>query len=324
MDRWRFLAYEGVRWSRTFARPKSLQQVEQFTSAYRQAATELARVRAFSPDKRLAEFIEQSVATAHFAVYRNRRPKAAIVLSAIVFGFPTLVRKHWRYHLLSLLLVLIPTVIATIAVYNDPDTYFLFVDRGLAGGRDPSASTQSLAETLGEQKTSADVDIFFSQFLFTHNTRVAFLCFAWGIVLGLPTMYMLLKTGLMLGGFTGLFLSRDLGVPYFAWILPHGVPEIGAIVLCGGAGMLLGHRLINPGKRSRKDGLREAATDACLTALGCVPLLLLAGLIEGIFRQSSASTGLRYGLFGVMLLGLGGWIALTRVKTRVATTVNHG
>lgn len=316
MDRWRFLALEGVRWSRPRARPKSLQQVEQFTSAYRQAATELARVRAFSPDKRLAEFIEQAVATSHFAVYRGRRPTAAAVLSAAVFGFPAVVRKHWRYHLVALLLTLLTTGIAYVAVMQNPENFYLFLERDLAGGRDPSASREFLASTLGPQETTADTDIFFSQFLFTHNTQVAFLCFALGILLGLPTLYLLIKNGLMLGAFIALFVSKDLSVPFFAWLLPHAVPEIGSIILCAGAGLMLGHRLLNPGLKSRKDAMRQAAGDASVTAMGCVPLLLLAGLIEGIFRQSDAGTGLRYALFAVMLLGLGSWIAFTRRKVK--------
>jgi uncharacterized membrane protein SpoIIM required for sporulation len=316
MERWRFLALEGVRWSRTLARPRSLQQVEQFTSAYRQAATELARVRAFSPDKRLAEFIEQAVATAHFAVYRRNRTSAAAILAGAVFGFPAVVRRHWRYHLLALVLLLVPAVIAYLAVVYYPDTYYLFVDKGLAAGRDPSASAEFLADGLGPQDTSASTDIFFSQFLFTHNTRVAFICFAWGILLGLPTIYILVKTGLMLGGFTGLFVSKGLGIPYFAWILPHGVPEIGAIILCAGAGMLMGHRVLNPGDKSRADALRQAAADASVTALGCVPLLLVAGLIEGIFRQSHADTGLRYALFLFMLATISLWLLLARAKAR--------
>lgn len=321
MDRWRFLAHEGVAWSRPMARPKSLQQVEQFTSGYRQAATELARVRAFSPDRRLAEFIEQGVATAHFAVYRTRRARAAAVLGAAVFGFPALVRKHWKYHAVSCALLVISTVAACIAVIQYPDSYYLFVDASLAAGRDPSASTEALAAGLGGDNTSLDQDAFFTSFLFTNNTRVAFLCFAWGVVVGLPTMYLLVKTGLMLGGFTGLFVSRGLGVEYFAWILPHGVPEIGAIILCGGAGLLLGHRLLNPGNLSRKDALKRYGGDAAVTAMGCVPLLALAGLIEGVFRQSHASTLTRYGLFLFMLIGLGLWIVLTRVKTKAERVI---
>jgi uncharacterized membrane protein SpoIIM required for sporulation len=321
MERWRFLAHEGLARSRTRARPENIGSVENFTAAYRRSATELARVRAFSPDRQLADYIESSVATAHFAVYKRRRPKVMHAVRGALFHFPGLVRKYWAYHLAAILITAVATTIAYTSVWYDPDTYYLFVGRGLAGGRDPSASTELLRSTLGPQETSPDMDAFFTSMLFTHNTRVAFMCFAFGIILGLPTIYFLIVNGLMLGAFTSLFVQRGLGIEYFAWILPHGVPEFGAIFLCGGAGLALGHRILNPGNRPRSTALRLTAQDACLTALGCVPLLAMAGLIEGVFRQSYASTELRYGLFALMLIGLGTWIAFTRSGSRVAA---HG
>lgn len=322
MDRWRYLAIEGLSWSRLWNRPKSLDQVEAFTAAYRRSATELARVRAFSPDRRLAEFIEEGLANAHFAVYRGERPRVVQVIRGVLFGFPALVRKYAGYHLLSLVILMVSTLIAHFSVTYFPETYFLFVDAGLASGRDPSASKEALASSLGPQDTGASSDALFSSFLFTHNTRVAFMCFAWGVLLGLPTIYMLIKTGLMLGAFTALFMNKGLGVEFFAWILPHGVPEIGAIILCGGAGMALGHCILNPGNRPRGVALRQTAADASLTALGCVPLLALAGVIEGSFRQSNASLELRYALFALLLVGGLVWIILARGVSERRQTKN--
>ncbi|MGD8863864.1 MAG: stage II sporulation protein M [Myxococcales bacterium] len=324
MDRWRYLAFEGLAWSRVRRRPDNLDTVERFTAAYRRSTTELARVRAFSPDKRLADYIEQAVATAHFAVYRRKRTSFKRVVNGAVFGVPRAVQSLWKYHALSLLIVLASTLVAFLAVSWSPETYYLFVDRGLAGGRDPSSSREALASTLGPQETTGGMDTFFSTFLFTHNTRVAFMCFAWGIVLGLPTMYLLVRTGLMLGAFTALFVMNGLSVEYFAWILPHGVPEIGAIILAGGAGMAMGHRLLNPGKCPRKEALTDTAAKACVVALGCVPLLFTAGIIEGSFRQSEASTGLRYALAGIMLVICGGWLFGVRSKTNVDESVELG
>jgi uncharacterized membrane protein SpoIIM required for sporulation len=316
MDRWRFLAYEGLAWSRVRARPNRLDTVENFTAAYRRSATELARVRAFSPDKRLADFIEQAVATAHFAVYRRKRPSIKQVANGAVFGVPRAVRALWKYHALSLLITVVSAAIAFIAVTYAPETYYLFIDRGLASGRDPSASREALAHTLGPQQTSAGTDVLMWSFLFTHNTQIAFMCFAWGILLGVPTIYLLITNGLMLGAFLALFFSKGLGVEAVAWMGPHGVPEIGAIILCGGAGMAIGHRVLNPGKLSRKDAIQKTAGTASIVALGCVFLLCMAGLIEGSFRQSYASLTLRYLVMGIMLVLCVGWLFFVRPRAK--------
>jgi len=314
MERWRFLGLQATRYSKSRLKPEDLDAVERFTAAYRRGATELARVKAFSPDKQLAQYIEQAVAVSHFAVHRRKRPPLVSVVNGALFTFPHLVRKYWRYHAVAIGVTMLSALIAFVAVLVNPDTYYLFIDRELAGGRDPTASTEYLASTLGPQESPLEFGVLFSSILFTHNTRVAFLCFSLGIALGIPTIYLLIVNGLMLGSFTALFYSRGLTVEYLAWILPHGVPEIGAIFLCGGAGLALGHVLLNPRGMARSVALRKTASDVSMIALGCVPLLLLAGFIEGVFRQSEATTLMRYALFLTLLVGLGAWILFARKR----------
>jgi uncharacterized membrane protein SpoIIM required for sporulation len=323
MDRWRFLAFEGLAWSRLRAKPTNLDTVENFTAAYRRSATELARVRAFSPDKRLADYIEQAVANAHFAVYRRKRPTMRQILEGALFGVPAAVRRLWRYHLIALLVTAAAATVSYVSVTLAPESYYLFVDRDLAGGRDPSASRDYLASTLGPQETSLGEGSVFSTFLFTHNTKVAFFCFAWGILLGIPTLYLLIMNGLMLGAFLALFFNKGLGVEVVSWLGPHGVPEIGAIILCGGAGLAIGHSVLNPGKLSRQRAITKAGVDASINALGCVPLLLMAGFIEGIFRQSQASIELRYGIMVLMLILCGGWLFFVRPLRAKEVTVSQ-
>lgn len=292
--RWRGLAWLGLKYSKTFSRPKSLKEVEDFSATYRRAATELARVRSFSPDAKMAEYIEQAVGVSHYGVYRKERTPLSVILRGLIFAFPNAIRTLWKYHALSLVLTLGAAALAYTAVMLSPDTFYYFIARDLAGGRDPTASREFLASTLQPQPTNALEDFAFSQMLFTHNTKVAFLCFAWGFVLGIPTMYLLIKNGLMLGAFVALFVRADLSVEVMAWLLPHGIPEIGAIILCGGAGMALGHRLLNPGRMSRKDALKFTGGHAAVVAMGCTLLLFMAGIIEGGFRQSYASIFTRY------------------------------
>lgn len=320
MDRWRFLAFEALAWSRTRAKPTNLDAVENFTAAYRRSATELARVRAFSPDKRLADFIEQGVANAHFAVYRHKRPTFRSIVEGAIFGVPEAVRSLWKYHLLSFLLFFGSGLVAYIAVSFAPDSFYIFIDREFAGGRDPYASREFLAQTLGPQDSSLDQELSFSAQLFANNTRVAFMCFAWGAILGVPTIYLLIKNGLMLGAFLAVFFEAGLHVETIAWLGAHGVPELGAIVLAGGAGMAIGHTVLNPGKRSRQEALTDVAKRACIVALGCVPMLIAAGLIEGIFRQSYASIATRYIVIILMIILWGGWLFFVRrPRAKVAT-----
>lgn len=307
--RWSVLAQQGARLSAGNTRPQSQEEAERFGALFRQGATELARVKAFSPNRRLAEALEQAVATGHFAMHRGERASWQDALRGFFFIVPQLVRKNWVYMATSAALTLASALIAYFAVQLDDSTFYLFIDPGLAGGRDPSASREALKASLEGGMDSLGEGAAFSSFLFVHNTRVAFMCFALGALLGLPTVYMLIKNGLMLGAFIAVYDKAGLLPEVLAWLLPHGVPEFGAIILCGGCGLMLGHRMLNPGSLPRKVAMPKYATQACIIAMGCVPLLYVAGILEGIFRQSGASIGMRYTLFAAMLLLIGSWLA---------------
>lgn len=312
------LADQGARLSAWTARPQSQQEAEAFSALFRQGATELARVKAFSPNRRLAESLEQAVATGHFAMHRSERGRWQDALWNLYALVPRLVRKHWAYMAISAALTFIPALIAFVAVQQSPETFYLFVDPDPAAGRDPSASRETLAASLQGGSAALDERAAFASFLFLHNTKVAFFCFALGALLGLPTIYMLVKTGLMLGAFIAIYEPHGLLPEFLAWLLPHAVPEIGAIILCGGSGLMLGHRMLNPGDLPRKVAMPRYAAEACIIALAGAPMLYIAGIIEGVFRESAASIGARYALFTFMALLLGAWLLLAGRKSEAA------
>jgi uncharacterized membrane protein SpoIIM required for sporulation len=89
----------------------------------------------------------------------------------------------------------------------------------------------------------------------------------------------------MLGAFAGLYLDRGLGLEFWAWILPHGITELLAVVLCGAAGLVLADALLFPGRHSRRTNLALRGRDAGVIVIGAVLMFFAAGLVEGVFRQ---------------------------------------
>jgi uncharacterized membrane protein SpoIIM required for sporulation len=130
-------------------------------------------------------------------------------------------------------------------------------------------------------------------YLFTHNAQVGMTCFASGFAFGVPTLLLLFSNGLVLGAFAALHAERGLGLEFWAWVLPHGVTELTAIVLCGGAGLVLADALLFPGRYTRLQNLARRGRDAGVIVTGCVLMFLAAGLIEGIFRQTVMSVSVR-------------------------------
>ncbi|MEZ4836542.1 MAG: stage II sporulation protein M [Caldilineaceae bacterium] len=70
------------------------------------------------------------------------------------------------------------------------------------------------------------------------------------------------------------------------FVVAHASIELSVIFLAGGCGLYVGEAIIRPGLLSRKDALVQRARVAVSIVLGCVPLLVLAGIIEGFISPS--------------------------------------
>jgi uncharacterized membrane protein SpoIIM required for sporulation len=92
----------------------------------------------------------------------------------------------------------------------------------------------------------------------------------------------------MVGGLTGAFAKSGLAWKMWMVLLPHGALELSAIVIAGGAGLMVGFGLCAPGQRTRRRALREDCVTAMQLAAGLIPAFILAGLIEGLVTPSDA------------------------------------
>lgn len=284
---------------------------------YRATLSSLSVARAISLDRALTDYLESLVSRAYIVVYGSRERARTRIFEFLRWRFPAAVRAG-RWHLLfSLLFSLAGFVIAFAMVDADHDSYYLFVDESMAQGRDPAAPTSELREGLyDEQDFNHGLTTFATQ-LFNNNSRVGIMAFALGILGGVPTIFLLIYNGLVLGGMSALYASRGLSLDWWGWILPHGVTELLAVILCGAAGLLLGHALVFPGVETRADALRRRGRIAAEIVLGCVLMLFIAGLIEGIFRQTVTSIAVRYGVAGgtaVFWLLYFGWVGRARER----------
>jgi uncharacterized membrane protein SpoIIM required for sporulation len=106
-------------------------------------------------------------------------------------------------------------------------------------------------------------------------------------------------------------MKAGLGLEIWAWILPHGITELTATVLCGGVGLLFGRAVISPGLKTRAEALVDAGAEAGRTVVGVAGMLVLAAFIESFVRQSQLTTNERLtyaaltGLFWVIYFGQG-------------------
>lgn len=285
------------------------EELERLPRLYRSAVASLAVARRTALDRALITYLEALAARAYLAIYGTRKTRRGALWTALLDTFPQRVRAMRGELLASFGITALGTIVSFILVSADPAWYFAFVDPALAGGRDPSASTADLRQALYDASGHEALSVFAS-FLFVHNAGIGISAFALGFAAGVPTGFLLFQNGLMLGAFLALYHSRGLLVPLIGWLLPHAIPELGAVILCGAAGLALGRAMVLPGELTVRRSLAEAGRRAAIVVLGSVLLFAFAGVIEGVFRQIITDDTLRFALAAFNALFIGAWLAL--------------
>ena len=292
---WKKLDFLLNRVEREGIKSLSPDEITEMAQLYRTACSSLQVARTVSLDRNLHQYLENLVTQGYLIIYCTRPVIEQPIGNFFLRQFPQTVRKYFFFHLAAFLIVLSGFVVSYVATVSDASYYFAFVSREMAQDRTPHSSKGSLASSLegGRDSTNSELT-YFSSMLFTHNTKVGFLAFSLGILLAFPTVFLMFYNGCTLGAMSYLFHSHGLGVDWWAWILAHGVTEVLAIVLCGGAGIMIGMALVQPGPYGRLEKLKTVGRDAGIIVMGTVLLFFIAGLIEGFFRQSNLSNLPRY------------------------------
>ena len=114
----------------------------------------------------------------------------------------------------------------------------------MAQGRDPTATTAFLRSVLyGGERHGLSL---FAAFLFTHNAQIAVFAFALGFAFCLPTAFLMLTNGCVLGAMLALYAPRGLALQLGGWLFIHGTTELFAVTLAGAAGFRIGWALAFP------------------------------------------------------------------------------
>ena len=261
---------------------------------YRGAISSLSVARAISLDKNVLRYLEALCERAYVLVYGTHRQLRDALNDFFGRTFPCTVRAH-RWHLAVSAVALIAGTLAGFAlVLRDPDRFYAFVSSAVAQERVPTASTATLRAALYAETGVSAMLRTFAMFLFSNNAQVGLVAFALGFLGGIPSALLAFSNGLTLGALAALYHGRGLSFELWAWLLPHGVTELTAVVLCCGAGLVIGQTVMFPGRRTRLAALSERGRDAAVIVLGAVAMLFLAALVEGIFRQLVHSVAWRY------------------------------
>jgi uncharacterized membrane protein SpoIIM required for sporulation len=259
-------------------------EVDELVQLYQRASTHLSHARTERADPVLVARLTRLVANARGVLYGTRARSLAGIARFFTTSFPAAVWHARRFVVASALLLFVPALVL-----------------GAWLARSDAALDASAPDALREAYVEEDFEAYYSsepasQFateVTVNNIQVGFLAFAVGILLCVPTAYILATNGANLGMAAGLFAAVGQQPKFYGLILPHGVLELSAIVVAGAAGLAVGWAIVDPGDRSRSAALAEQGRRSAVIALGLVLAFVVAGTIEAFVTPSGLPTSMR-------------------------------
>ncbi len=254
-------------------------QVRLLGNSYRRTVADLAIARVESRDQRLVSYLNNLVTRAHSLIYRGKINGMRFVWNFYITEFPAIFRQTYRYPLVVLSLFISIALFAFIATWrNDDFAEFAYLT---------SQTIQDIKEghkwweSINEGAPVETVAIIFN------NIGVSLRVFAFSLLPLAGTLHAIMPTSLQFGAINALAIKYQMKLKLWSFVAGHGVLEFAAIFIAGGAGLLLGTALLVPREYTRRDALLVKGSIAIKLLVGCIPLLILAGLIESFISPTS-------------------------------------
>lgn len=274
---------------------------------YRAALSSLSIARETSLDRALIDYLEPLCTRAYLVVYGVRTSATEGVVNFFKTDWPRAAREIWRETIVATVLLFAGAFVGYLLVRGDPNWYNIIMPGEMAQGRGPHSSSAELSQIIygGSDKAGGMLGVF-ATWLFTHNAQVSIMCFALGFAFGVPTAFLIIQNGTMMGALIAVYAQRGLAPNLIGWLMIHGTTELFAIILAGAAGFRIGLATAFPGHLGRVASATKAGKTAATVMIGVVIMLMFAGALEGVGRQVVQNDIARY-VIGLTMLSI--WLS---------------
>jgi uncharacterized membrane protein SpoIIM required for sporulation len=266
-------------------------EADELLDLYERVSTHLSQVRSTAPDPALVRHLSTLLTRARLSLAGRHASTWAGLLAFFTSTFPAALYDLRRWWVSTLVGSVVVTALVAWWTVAHPELY----------------TSQLTAEQI-HAYVDTDFAGYYSEFahhefateVWVNNAWVAAQCIAFG-ALGLPVLYVLWQNVVGLGIVAALMVSHDRASLFFGLILPHGLLELTAVFVAGGAGLRLFWSWVEPGPLSRSASFARAGRTVVGIALGLVAVLLVSGVIEGFVTPSGLPTAAR------IAIGLVAW-----------------
>ncbi len=272
--------------------------VDELSTLYIRLTDDLAWARTYYAGSSATAYLNSLVGLAHQQLYRSRPNTLKQVIRFWHDDLPLLFYRYRAFFLTAFLITALATAIGWLSAEHDDRFARLILGDGYVNmtlenisGNDPMAVYKKMGQT----------EMFLG--ITINNIRVSLFAFVFGVFFAVGTAYILFSNGIMLGVFHHMFYAHDLLGPAMSTIWIHGTIEISAIIIAGGAGLVVGAGFLFPGSHTRLHSFKRGVRDGMKITIGLIPFFIVAGFLEGfVTRHTDMPPPLN---FAIILLSVG-------------------
>lgn len=266
-------------------------ELDDLIHTYQQVSSHLSYSRTWYGDTPLTARLTEIVGSARAAIYGPGERDGNVIVAFFTKDFPLAAWRARKFIAIAAVLLLAPAIYVGV--------WMTFSDAALDASA-PAALRESYVQKDFADYYSSQPAAQFSTQVLINNIQVSFMAYALGIFAGIGTVIVLIINGLGVGQAGGLFHAAGEAPRFWGLILPHGLLELTAVCVAGGAGLQLGWAMVSPGDRSRAAAIAEEGRSSVPIVIGLVLVFVTAGLIEGFVTPSGLPTWTRIGI-GVLV-----------------------
>jgi uncharacterized membrane protein SpoIIM required for sporulation len=274
-------------------------ELQELALLYRQVAADLSVLRQDATARTYSTHVNQLLARAHHIIYSGRKTSITGLFRFLRDEYPRIFQNNLRYVAASLIISLACGALGLILTSTSPEFMRHYLGpRMIATMERHEMWTHSIV-SVAPMETSA---------IMTNNLSVSFMTFAGGITFGLFTLFSLFNNGMLLGVIGAACHHYGMSLSLWSFVAAHGSLELPSIIIAGGAGLLLGHSMLFPAGYRWKDSVARGGIEATRLVSGIIPLLVIAGCLEGFFSPSQAPEWLKFTVGGMLFTLLNLWL----------------
>lgn len=286
---------------RRASRPRRLsgEEVDELVELYQRTATHLSVVQSAGRDPALVGRLSSLVARARSVVAGGRQAAWRDVARFLRVDFPAVCYRTRRWWMSAAAGFFVVAFGWGLFVASSPQAQL--------AAAPPDVVQRLVQQDFQRYYSSAPAQDFAAQ-VFTNNAYLAAQAILFGVLLGVPVLYVLYGNAMNVGIAGGLMAANGRTGLFFGLILPHGILELTAVFVACGLGLKLGWTVVDPGERTRSAALAEEGRALVTGALGLALVLLVSGLIEGFVTPSGLPTWARIGVGALAEIAFLAWI----------------